>query len=308
MEQHYSEMENYTYWQKNFTPNYALTKQESKEFTSLSKVLDEESTRITSINLSATARRKSQVISNIDVLENFIRTGSSYILLKKLMNSYENEYFKKIIDTEKELNTTKIELEYLQKQAKNLELLLKRFPNNPSTSVQVVDLKKIPGKNPQELEAEDNGAKYLPITTQIIATNTDINNNNEKMERLAEQKLRLEIIKQVLDESNSFMNSSFDGIELSKKLLQILEKIQQKIPPEDLKAKQQVLIFKASFNELKTKFDQGLYSSISPNVTKKGMLKSPLIGFVLAFFAMFIFLIFKKVLDNLKNKQPTVQA
>jgi hypothetical protein len=271
-------------------------------------VLDEESTRITSINLFAIARTKSQVVTNIVVLENFLRTGSSYILLKKLMNSYENEYFRKIIDTEKELNTTKIELEYLQKQAKNLELLLKRFPNNPSTSVQVVDLKKIPGKNPQELEAEDNGAKYLPITTQIIATNTDINNNNEKMERLAEQKLRLEIIKQVLDESNSFMNSSFDGIELSKKLLQILEKIQQKIPPDDLKAKQQILNFKASFNELQTKFDQGLYSSISPNVTKKGMLKSPLIGFVLAFFAMFIFLMFKKVLDNLKNKQPTLQA
>ena len=295
LDSQYATMQNLSFWQKNLTPNYALTKQESKEFTNLSKELDEESTRITSLNLYAQARSKNQALENQQIYENFLRSGGSYIQLKNLINNYENEYASKIIETEKDINSTKIELNYQQKQAKNLEELLKRFPNNPGASSQVVDPK-------------DSGAKYLPLTTQIIATNTDINNNNERLERLADQQLRLKIIDQLLEKVNPLMDSSFDGMELCKKFKTVIDDIQQKIPSEDIKTQQQLLVLKANMNDIQNRFDEGLYSSLAPSVTKKGMLKTPLIGFVLAFFGMLVYLVFRKVFVNLKNNQSSIKA
>ena len=295
LDSQYETMENFSFWQKNLMPNYALTKQESKEFTNLSKELDVESTRITSLNLYAQARSKGQALENQQVYEDFIRSGGSYIQLKNLINNYENEYASKIIETEKDINSTKIELNYQQKQAKNLEELLKRFPNNPGASSQVVDPK-------------DSGAKYLPLTTQIIATNTDINNNNEKLERLADKQLRLKIINQVLEKTNPLMDSTFDGMELCKKIKTVIDEIQKVIPPEDIKTQQQLLVLKANINDIQNRFDQGLYSSLAPSVSKKGMLKTPFIGFALAFFGMLVCLVFRKALANLKNNQSAVKS
>ena len=295
LDSQYVKMENFSFWQKNLKPNYALTKQESKEFTNLSKELDVESTRITSLNLYAQARSKGQALENQQVYEDFIRSGGSYIQLKNLINNYENEYASKIIETEKDINSTKIELNYQKKQAKNLEELLKRFPNNPGASSQVVDPK-------------DSGAKYLPLTTQIIATNTDINNNNEKLERLADQQLRLKIINQVLEKTNPLMDSTFDGMELCKKIKTVIDEIQKVIPPEDIKTQQQLLVLKANINDIQNRFDQGLYSSLAPSVSKKGMLKTPFIGFALAFFGMLVCLVFRKALANLKNNQSAVKS
>ena len=295
LDSQYVKMENFSFWQKNLKPNYALTKQESKEFTNLSKELDVESTRITSLNLYAQARSKGQALENQQVYEDFIRSGGSYIQLKNLINNYENEYASKIIETEKDINSTKIELNYQKKQAKNLEELLKRFPNNPGASSQVVDPK-------------DSGAKYLPLTTQIIATNTDINNNNEKLERLADKQLRLKIINQVLEKTNPLMDSTFDGMELCKKIKTVIDEIQKVIPPEDIKTQQQLLVLKANINDIQNRFDQGLYSSLAPSVSKKGMLKTPFIGFALAFFGMLVCLVFRKALANLKNNQSAVKS
>ena len=295
LDSQYETMENFSFWQKNLMPNYALTKQESKEFTNLSKELDVESTRITSLNLYAQARSKGQALENQQVYEDFIRSGGSYIQLKNLINNYENEYTSMIIETEKDINSTKIELNYQKKQAKNLEELLKRFPNNPGASSQVVDPK-------------DSGAKYLPLTTQIIATNTDINNNNEKLERLADQQLRLKIINQVLEKTNPLMDSTFDGMELCKKIKTAIDEILKVIPPENIKTQQQLLVLKANINDIQNRFDQGLYSSLAPSVSKKGMLKTPFIGFALAFFGMLVCLVFRKALANLKNNQSAVKS
>lgn len=295
LETEFTAMENPTFWQNNLQPIYALTKQESKEFAGLSKELDVETTRITQIRLISKALNKSKALENIEVYENFLRGGGSYIVLKSLLNSYENEYITNSIEIQKNIAGTKIELEYQQSQLKNLEELLRRFPNNSGASSQVVDPK-------------DSGAKYLPLTTQIIAINTDINKNKESLERLSDQQLRLEIIKKFLDKTAPIMEKSFNGIELASQITKAIDEIQKEISQGDSKSQQQILSLKASIYQLQMNFERVLYTTLAPNVTKKGMLKTPLIGFVLAFFGMLVYLVFRKVLANLKNNQSSVKS
>ena len=295
LETEFMAMENPNFWLNSLQPIYALTKQESKEFASLSKELDVETTRITQIRLISKALNKSKALENIDVYENFLRGGGSYIALKSMLNSYENEYITNSIETEKNIAGTKIELEYQQSQLKSLEELLRRFPNTSGASSQVVDPK-------------DSGAKYLPLTTQIIAINTDINKNKESLERLSDQQLRLGIIKKFLDKSAPIMDKSFNGIELANQITKAIDGVQMEIPQGDSKSQQQILSLKASIYQLQMNFERVLYTTLAPNVTKKGMLKTPFIGFALAFFGMFVYLVFRKVLANLKNNQSVVKA
>jgi hypothetical protein len=288
-------MGNSNFWQSNLQPIYALTKQESKEFATLSKELDVETTRLTQIRLSAQGSNKSKALENIEVYESFLRGGGSYIVLKSLLNSFENENITTSIEAEKNIAGTKIELEYQQRQLKNLEELLRRFPNNSGASSQVVDPK-------------DSGAKYLPLTTQIIAINTDINKNKESLERLSDQQLRLEIIKKFLDKTASIMDKSFNGIELALQINKVIDEIQKEIPQEDNKSQQQILSLKASIYQIQMNFERVLFTTLAPNTTKKGMLKTPLKGFAMAFFGMLVYLVFRKVLVNLKNNQSSVKA
>jgi hypothetical protein len=128
------------------------------------------------------------------------------------------------------------------------------------------------------------------------------------LERLSDAQLRLEIIKKCLDKVAPIRDTSFNGIELAIKITKAIDDIEKEIPQGDSKSQQQILSLKASVYQLQMNFERVLYTTLAPNITKKGMLKTPFIGFALAFFGMFVYLVFRKVLANLKNNQSVVKA
>lgn len=166
----YKNLADEQWWQKNVIPSYAISKADTKDLASISKDLDLASTTILSLAIKVANPSKEIAIENVKAAGEFLRTGSAYLQLRSILNSYETETISEGASLQNKITSAEIEMGYQVKRAKSLEDLLKRFPGVSNTSNQVVDPK-------------DSGAKYLPLTTQIIAVNNDIDNTKESLQR-----------------------------------------------------------------------------------------------------------------------------
>jgi len=189
------------WWSKNVTPVYSLSKADAKNLAPISQSIQEsESTAISHIKISASDVDQETVESNLKVIANFIRTGSAYLELQNLLGDYDAYEQVRGADLRKEVTAAEIELDFLKQQARDLEKMRLRFPSSTSSaSNQIMDLK-------------DSGAKYLPIQTQLVAIHTDINNANERLVRLRDEQIRLEIFSSFLAQARAAAAEQTDGL------------------------------------------------------------------------------------------------
>lgn len=109
---------------------------------------------------------------------------------------------------------------YQIQRTKSLEDLYKCFAGNNAVGQQVVDPK-------------DLGAKYLQISTQIIAANNDINESKEQLRSLQERLVQISLDKTILEETSSLAEKSFYGLMLGAESLKIEEKFGAKLAWDD---------------------------------------------------------------------------
>lgn len=177
---------------------------------------------------------------------------------------------------------------YQISRAKALEDLHKRFPGNTSLASQVVDPK-------------DSGAKYLPITTQIIAVNNDINQSKENLQRLRDRLLQIALIKTFLEEANPLAEKTFDGLALDEQLLTIEMKLRSKLPKEDVKSQEILDQLHAQLLQVQARFTKGLEANTAPTAKKSGVAKATIGGCIAALFLMLLFLLGQRVWVNFKS-------
>ena len=207
-----------------------------------------------------------------------------------ILNAYEGEAIGTAADIQNQITSTEIEQSYLKERVKSLEELLKRFPGNAAGNQQVVDPK-------------ESGAKYLPLTTQIIAVNNDINQNKERLIRLNDRLNQIALMKQFLVEALPLAEAEFDGILLSKSLLSIEEKLRKGLPADDVKNRQALDQLRSQLLTIEARFTKGLEANTAPVTKKTGMLKATAGGLVGVGFLMLVFLLGRKVLRNLKKRE-----
>lgn len=164
----------------------------------------------------------------------------------------------------------------------------KRFPVESRGSIQVFDPK-------------DSGAKYLPINTQIIAINTDINNNNESLSRLKDQQAQQDQVKRWLELSGLLIEKNYNGLELNKELLALEEKLRGEIKSADPKAYIFVDGLRSSLLSYEARFRWGLVQDGTPTAKKSGMLKPTAGGLAGALVLMLLFLLGQRVWANIKG-------
>lgn len=184
----YREMDNAKWWSKNIIPTYAISKADAKDLAGISKELDSASTTILSLTVYADSASKTDSLEYVRLAARFIKSGGAYLQIKSILNAYEGESIGTVADIQNQITATEIEQNYLKERVKSLDELHKRFPGNAGANQQVVDPK-------------DSGAKYLPLTTQIIAVNNDINQNKERLIRLNDRLNQIALIKQFLVEA-----------------------------------------------------------------------------------------------------------
>lgn len=283
----YRELANDQWWQKNAIPSYAISKADTKDLAGISKDLDAASTTILSLTLTCGGSTKEKSLENVRTAANFLRSGGAYLQIRNILNSYESEAISSVADIQKRITTTEIEMEYQVQRAKSLEDLHKRFPGNASVGGQVVDPK-------------DSGAKYLPISTQIIAANNDINHSKEILRRLRDRLAQIALMKTFVEQASPLVEKSFDGLTLDAQLLQLEASLRAMLSKDDI---QQIEILDQLRSQLllvQARFTKGLEANTAPSATKKGMIKAVMGGFTTTFFLMLMMLLAQRIWSNIK--------
>lgn len=262
------------WWAKNVTPVYSLSKADTKNLASISQSIQEsESTAISHIKISHSDVDRETVESNLKVIANFIRTGSAYLELQNLLSDYDAYEQIRGADLRKEVTAAEIEVDFLKQQARDLEKLRLRFPSSTSSaSNQIMDLK-------------DSGAKYLPIQTQLVAIQTDINNANERLVRLRDEQIRLEIFSSFLAQAKAAAAEQIDGLSLAENLLTANENLRMKLDLKSLNKQQALDNIHADLVSIQTRFSRGLTASqitlTSPSYVKPALLAGLSGGFLM---------------------------
>ena len=285
----YKSLSNVQWWQKNVVPSYIISKADTKELAGIGKDLEAASTTILSLTITAAGSTKEKSLENVMAAAEFLRTGSAYLQLNNMLNSYRSETISTVADLQKQIATTEVEMGYQVQRAKSLEDLHKRFPGSVNVGQQVVDPK-------------DSGAKYLPLVTQIIAANSEINQSKENLIRLKDRLAQMALIKTFLEEALPLVEKTFDGLALADELLTVEAKWRAKVGNGDSKQREILNELHAQLLLVQVRFTNGLEANIAPTSKKTGsMIKSAAGGLAAAFFLVLLVLIGQKVWLNIKG-------
>ena len=276
------------WWQKNALPNFGMSKADTKELASTAG-LELASTSIISITLTASGSSRDNAINNVLGAKNFLLQGASYLALKAMLNAQESQLISTGAEISKNINATQVELAYQQERLKSLETLAKRFPNEQKTINQMID-------------PRDSGAKYMPISTQIIAANTDINGTKESLERLKDAQTQMLLLQIWLNQVSPLMRSSYDGLALTEQLLEQEVQLRATLNPSDSKSLVFVNGLRSSLLAVKVRFSKGFEINTAPlSIGKKGFIKPTVGGLAGLFFLMLLVLLGQRVWLSIKS-------
>ena len=284
----YKSLVNEQWWQKNVAPSYAISKADTKDMAAISKDLDLASTTILSLTIKADGSTKEKSLENVRTAAKFLRTGGAYLQLRNILNSYESETISTVAELQKKITTTEIEMGYQVQRVKSLEDLHKRFPGGNNASNQVVDPK-------------DSGAKYLPLTTQIIAVNNDINQSKEVLQRYKDRLAQIVLTKTFVEQAIPLAEKTYDGLVLDEQLLGIEGVLRAKLAKDDIKLQEALDQLRGQLLLVQARFTKGLEGNTSPTASKKGMIKATAGGLAAAFFLMLMLLLGQRVWSSIKK-------
>lgn len=296
-EAQYGRLSSAVWWQKNVVPTYSLTKADTKDLATISKDLQESGgTNILNLVVTATGSSKEAAEANVDVSTRFIKEGLAYLSIKNLINGYESQVLNVDADLQKKILDAEVELKFMRERAKNLEALRQRFPQNAAVgSQQIVDLK-------------DSSAKYMPISTQLVAINTDINNTVESLQRMRDQMAQMTVLKGFVAQALPLVAKDTNGLVLADALLKVEADMRQQLPPEDTNGLQMLNGIEATLVGFRTSFSKSLDTDLVPQVSRPGPV-APAAGGLLGGAALvFLMALSRKVLSGLKRRTAQVQG
>lgn len=238
------------WWQKNVVPTYSLSKTDTKNLVAISKDLqDAEGSSILYLKVTSSDTSQEKSEKNLKISANFIRSGSAYLTLKSLLDGYESSVQTKEADLQRKITAAEIERAFMNQKAQNLEEMHRRFPGNAKLS------------SNQILDPKDSGAKYFPISIQLVAINTDINNANETLVRMRDELAQQKIIRMFLDQATPAVAGQADGLVLADRLLAIEAELRKKLDAKDMKQQQVADNIHAELVALRTRFGKGMDAS-----------------------------------------------
>ena len=259
------------WWTQNVRPTLMLSKSDTKDLASVSKAMTESGgDNIVNFVVSATASSKDRAEQDVAIATRFMQQGVAYLSLQNMVNNYEAQVLNTESELRKRITEVRIELKFLQERAKNLESLQRRFPGNSAVgSQQVVDL-------------ADSNAKFMPISTQLVAVQSDINANEEQLTRMQDQLARIRVTSDFVTPALPLVAKEFNGLALVDQLLAIEADLRKKAPADDSNAQQALNTIQAQLISTKTFFSKGLESRLAPSVRKTfGVMPSDAIGLFL---------------------------
>lgn len=266
------------WWQKNVVPTFSIAKEDAKEIYGVPKdIQDAESTKIKDFVVKATGGSREEALKNLSVATSFFRTGAAYIAVKEVIANYQIELMNSESEIARNISASEIELTYLANRKGSLELLKARFPEHATSA------------NSQPIEPKDSSAKYLPIITQLIAVNKDIDALKENLSRLNDRRAQLATMKSFLLQANPVIDKNFDGLSAAAELMQIESSLRKNVQPSDWNNISLLNGIRHNLALIQTRYTIGLEQPTYISARKPSYLKPAAIGLVAGFFLALLF-------------------
>lgn len=264
------------WWKKAVKPTYALTKGETKELAGISKdVQDSESIRIQNFVIRVEGRSVSAVNQDIDYVAEFIRSGSTFFALRSMVLSLESKINQSAPKINLDMNNALQEIKILSDRRDYLYTLRKEFPNE-SPVAQVIDV-------------NEGVAKFLPITTQLVAVLTDINALDERLLRLRQEKSQIEILGEFVKQSQSILKRGFQDQAVITDLMSLEASLRKNIPENELPKIIALDNVRRDLVSIKTSYTLGLQQVALPSVLAPKYLKPAAVGLLAGLFLGLVF-------------------
>ena len=289
----YKELSDSKWWSKNVLPTYTISKSDAKDLAGISKELqDSAGTSITNLIITYSSPDKQKALNNVEKVNQFIRSASTYLTLKEILNGYESQTLALDAEVQQKITAAQVDLQYLSGKANSLEELRQRFPANVGANIQNI------------IDPKDAAAKYLPISTQLVAINSDIYDTKESLSRLSDNLMRNVIIKQFVAQALPLMNSgNKDGLLLVDQLIKVQESIRSTIQPSDIKNINTVNGILADLISTKTRFSKFLESFLAPTAVKPSLLIPTISGLFIGLLFSLFGILAAKAWNNYRTDQ-----
>jgi hypothetical protein len=290
-------MANPAWWGTSVKPTYSLSKADAKELAVISKEM-QESGSADILNLVVKTRGSSEAAAaaNAKVATDFIIQGGAYLSVREAVNRYESQVLTVDSDLQMKITDREVELKFMRERANRLEDLRTRFPGNVVVgSQQVVDLK-------------DSNSKYMPISTQIVAVQSDINAAQEDLARMRDKLEQSALLRTFVAKAQEQTGKLHNGFALIDQLLKIVDELRTAASQDDVNAQLVLNTLQADLVKARTFFTKGLEIRLAPSVTPPALALPLVGGLLLGGFAMLVFLLLRNGLKALRAKQALAQA
>jgi hypothetical protein len=262
------------FWVQSIKPIILVGRADGKDLLDPSS-LKSAGSNIASLQFTARGPSKAVVESRIDEMMKTFINGAAYIGLRDLLRGYELKVIAADSNLNKKIGSAEVELVYVERRIQNLMILKNQYPSIAAAPLQVVD-------------AKDSGAKYLPISTQIVAATTDANNLRESLARYRDEERQLPIYTQFIEKAKPLIDNGRKDGNLVDSLLEVANQIEkntqeavQKIALEDIR----VALVSIQTNKAFGLRQAGTIAISPPSYLKNtaiGLLAGLFLGFLLA--------------------------
>ena len=211
------------WWEKNVVPVFALSQSETKKFPLMDEALKAETTHISQIRVTVSARGKAAAEEALSTTLQFFRDGAAFLEFKGLIEGYQTEVATHSARLESDRLQAELDASYVRSRLQHTETIEARDSQNASHDEVRVDVGTV-------------ASNFLPLRTQINALRISLYDLDEKLRRLKDQKVSMETLSAYLNEASPRVGSAYAGQtarELTKALMAVREGMAQSFPKED---------------------------------------------------------------------------
>jgi hypothetical protein len=275
------------FWAQSIKPIFLIGKADGKDLLDPS-ALKSAGSNIASLQFTAKGRSRAVAESRIDEFIKTFINGAAYMATNDLLRGYELKIITTDSNLNKKISSAEVELAYVERRMQNLTALKNKYPVISTSSLQVMD-------------AKDSGAKYLPITSQIMAATTDANNLKESLARYRDEENQLKVFTQFVEKAKPLIDNGRKDSNLLSSLFEVTNQIDQntqgaiqKISVEDIRVALTSIHINKAF---------GLRQTGTVGIQSPPFLKNTAIGLFAGLFLGFIYVLGLTVVRQYQSNQ-----
>ena len=290
------------WWSQHVVPVYALTNSEAKELLGINGMVIgtnkpsedsgttrflgraiEEATRINRLVVSISGVTAEMAMSDVALVVEFIRDGITFLEYQSLVESQ----LKSVLISENQMvtDTHRLNLDLAIHRRKREEMLRlqQEFANERNLA--------------QLINPRDTDAKFLPLATQLIAVDLDINETNERLIQLKQQREKNSVVEIFVKQAASILSKGMHNKKLVEEIFSLEAAIRLQIGQGETNREMALskihdqLIAAQSSVQMQL-FPAGMPSIVQQPQYTKSALRGGVLGLAFVFFlSLFILLI-----------------